>query len=140
MNAVFVNARSGLRANVVDIAGSALNVANARARGATLARQAVDPNAVGPYQPNAAQRQSGPLIGVQVNLVTFDPASFQVYAPQDIRADADGFIASPNVDLPTEAVRQRTAARTYEANAAVIRVADDMVGALLDTVDGDRNR
>ena len=140
MDAIFNNARSGLLANVIDIVGSAQNVANARTRGATEARQAVDPNAAGPYPPNAAQRQSGPLTGVQTNLVAFNPASFQVYAPQDTRADADGLIASPNVDLPTEAVRQRTAAQAYEANAAVIRVADDMAGALLGTVDDDRTR
>lgn len=47
---------------------------------------------------------------------------------------ADGAEAGPGVDLAQEMVGLTTSRRGYEANLAVVRAADDMLGTLLDAL------
>lgn len=55
--------------------------------------------------------------GVQAVDVVEDPSELpRVYQPGHPDADAEGFVAMPNVQLPIEMVNLLTAARAYEAN------------------------
>lgn len=56
----------------------------------------------------------------------------RVYAPGSPQADAQGFVAYPNVDVTTEMVDLMTASRSYQANASVIQTAKSTVETTLD--------
>ncbi len=62
-----------------------------------------------------------------------DPAFITVFDPNDPNADADGRVGLPNVDLATKIVDLTVAEHAYKANLAVIRAADEITEALLDT-------
>ncbi|MCS6866423.1 MAG: flagellar basal body rod protein FlgC [Gemmataceae bacterium] len=55
--------------------------------------------------------------GVQAVALIEDPSELpRIYLPGHPDADANGFVAMPNVQLPIEMVNLVTAARAYEAN------------------------
>jgi flagellar basal-body rod protein FlgC len=54
------------------------------------------------------------------------------YEPSHPDADADGFVALPNVDAPQEMVDMLGAARAYQANLAAISLIRDMVAKALE--------
>jgi len=56
--------------------------------------------------------------GVNVDATTPFPLE---YRPGDPRADADGFVKTPNVQIPIEMMRMMAASRAYQANAAVLK-------------------
>ncbi len=49
-----------------------------------------------------------------------------VYDPSHPDANADGYVAYPNVNIVTEMVNMMTAVRAYEANVTAINAAKDM--------------
>lgn len=55
-----------------------------------------------------------------------------VYDPGHPDANADGFVAYPNVDLNTELVDLMVARRAFEANASVFQAAKSMLRRALD--------
>lgn len=55
-----------------------------------------------------------------------------VYDPGHPDADADGFVAYPNVDLNTELVDMMIARRVHEANATVFQAAKAMLKRALE--------
>ena len=57
---------------------------------------------------------------------------YPVYDPADSRADADGLVGYPNVDLAANIVDLMIAQRSYEANLVTMRTASEMMKALLD--------
>src|SRR5262249_4955437 len=60
-------------------------------------------------------------IGVAVKEVVEDRTAFRRrYEPSHPDADADGFVAVPNVDVPEEMVDMMSAARAYQANLSAI--------------------
>lgn len=60
------------------------------------------------------------LGGVRVAGMVADQSELpRVYNPGHPDADADGFVAMPNVNLPVEMVNLITASRAYEANLRV---------------------
>lgn len=60
------------------------------------------------------------LGGVRVEGVVDDPSELpRVYNPNHPDADRDGFVTTPNVQLPIEMVNLITANRAYEANLKV---------------------
>ena len=62
------------------------------------------------------------LGGVQAVDVVDDPSEFhRVHNPGHPEADADGYVAMPNVHLPVEMVNLITASRAYEANVKVLQ-------------------
>src|SRR5262245_4040448 len=62
-------------------------------------------------------------VGVNVAQVVEDQAPFRRrYEPSHPDADADGFVASPNVDVPEEMVDMLGAARAYQANLTAINL------------------
>jgi flagellar basal-body rod protein FlgC len=59
--------------------------------------------------------------GVHVKRIVKDPSPLRmVYEPGHPDANADGYVAYPNVDLSVEMVNLVAAQRAYEANVAVI--------------------
>jgi flagellar basal-body rod protein FlgC len=77
---------------------------------------------------NAAAGNSGTQIGVQVTKVLDDPSPFKKkYDPTHPDAGPDGYVLFPNVDVVSEMVNVQEAARSYEANIAVILAVKNMI-------------
>ena len=71
--------------------------------------------------------------GVRVADIVQDPEPFQRrYEPSHPDADADGFVALPNVDPATEMVDLLSASRAYQANLTAIGLVRDMLQRALD--------
>jgi flagellar basal-body rod protein FlgC len=71
--------------------------------------------------------------GVQVQAIVQDnTAPREVLDPNHPDADADGYVAYPNVDLVTEMTDMLSASRAYEANVTMINVAKNMAQRALD--------
>jgi flagellar basal-body rod protein FlgC len=71
--------------------------------------------------------------GVRVAQVVEDTAEFRRrYEPSHPDADADGFVAVPNVDVPEEMVDMLGAARAYQANVTAIGLIRDTVQKALE--------
>lgn len=71
--------------------------------------------------------------GVQVVGVISDPSPPRmVYDPQHPDADADGYVAKPNIHVVKEMVDLITATRAYEANIAAVNSAKSMAQKALE--------
>lgn len=71
--------------------------------------------------------------GVQVAGVLEDQTPFRRrYEPSHPDADADGFVAVPNVDVPEEMVDMLGAARAYQANLTAIGLIRDTIQRALE--------
>jgi len=92
-----------------------------------------------PYQPRYVIFQtddevstSGGGSGVKVSSVETDDAEpLRHYLPGHPDADADGYVAYPNIDMTTEFVDALEATRAYEANIGVIEVTKDLAAQTL---------
>lgn len=72
-------------------------------------------------------------VGVRVAGVVEDAEPFRRhYEPSHPDADADGFVAMPNVDVPEEMVNMLGAARAYQANLTAIGLIRDTVQRALE--------
>jgi flagellar basal-body rod protein FlgC len=81
---------------------------------------------------DAALGRTG-AIGVRVAAVVEDQEPFRVrYEPAHPDADAQGFVAVPNVDVPEEMVNILGAARAYQANLTAINLIRDTVQRALE--------
>ena len=56
----------------------------------------------------------------------------QVFDPTHPDADANGYVAYPNVDMVTEMTDMLSASRSYEANITIVNVAKSMAQKALD--------
>lgn len=64
---------------------------------------------------------------VQVAGIVEDPTPFKmIYNPGHPDADAEGYVAMPNVDIVSEMVDMISASRAYEANITVLNTAKNM--------------
>ena len=117
INGIFSTALSGFSAAGAIIDTAASNIAN------------FDSNAYKARRVNLASAPNNG--GVQVGSITADPAPGAL--------DDQGQELS-NVDLPTEIVNLKLGGMLYNANAAVVRVADQMTGTLLDMFDSDHRQ
>ena len=71
--------------------------------------------------------------GVKVAAVLEDQTTFRrPYEPSHPDADADGFVAVPNVDVPEEMVDMLGAARAYQANLTAIGLIRDTIQRALE--------
>lgn len=74
-------------------------------------------------------------LGVSVEGVVDDPTPFPlVYEPGHPDANADGYVAMPNVNVVEEMVDMITALRAYEANVTAIDANKNMVRRSLDII------
>jgi flagellar basal-body rod protein FlgC len=71
--------------------------------------------------------------GVRVAAVLQDQSDFRRrYDPGHADADANGFVATPNVDVPEEMVDMLGAARAYQANLTAIGLIRDTIQKALE--------
>ena len=72
-------------------------------------------------------------VGVKVREIVEDQAPFkQRFEPSHPDADPDGYVATPNVDVPEEMVDMLGASRAYQANLTAIGLIRDTMQRALD--------
>jgi flagellar basal-body rod protein FlgC len=124
------------------IAVSGLNVASLRLQVAAsnIANSLSDGPPPGAPNPENAPPAYTPLRVNQTDVVgggtsatvsSISPATVSTFDPTAPFANADGFVASPNVDLANEMIQVLIARTSYAANAQVIRADAQMSSALL---------
>ncbi len=116
---------SGLRAQSKQMELISSNVANARTTDAGQGE---------PYRRLEAVIESdGDLGGVKLGEILPDMGDFlRVYDPSNPRADGDGYVAMPNINLPLEMMNLSIATRVYQANVAVLKRYQRMVETTLE--------
>ena len=122
------SALSGLAAASKRLQVSANNIANMHST-----RTVVDGNeVVSPYIAQQVQQISQAGGGVTTRVQDVNPRSTPIFNPEDPDADANGFVAYPNVSLENEIVNQKIASYDYKANLKTIKVQQEMEQSLLD--------
>lgn len=121
---VFSVAGSGMSAQAQRLNAVASNLANA---------DSVTSSDGQPYRAkqvvfSAVPTGSDTATGVQVSQVIDDPNPPQlVYKPQHPLADANGYVAMPNVNPVDEMVNMISASRSYQTNVDAINAAKTML-------------
>ncbi len=122
---------SSLTAQSHSLAVSATNVANIRSL-------AVRPDGTSSgfpeFEPQRVVQYSGAGGEVRSKALPISPPSILVYDPNNPAADGEGLVALPNVSLEEEFVVQLQAKTAYKANLAALKIQDEVLGSLLDTV------
>lgn len=121
MNPILSKALSGLQAATTRVSVSANNVANA-----LTSRPASAPEGV--FRAQRAVAQSAPGGGVAISVQDRAPATVSGPDP----SVPGGVSVFPNVDFVEEAVEQNLAVASYRANAALIRVQQEIDDAVID--------
>ena len=121
---IFDIAGSGMSAQSLRLNTTASNLANAdsatSANGKPYKAKQVVFSAVPSANPAAS--------GVKVNKVIEDNAPPKVvFDPKHPLADEKGYVTMPNVNVTEEMVNMIRAQRAFEANAQVMRTADEML-------------
>lgn len=136
LGAAIAASASGLNAERARIEVAVSNLANAEstrsADGGPYRRRDVvlSSDAVSPF---AGSLQTAVATGVKVEAVVEDRAEFRRrYQPSHPDADAEGFVALPNVEPAEEMVDMLSAARAYQANLTAINLVRDMVQRALE--------
>jgi flagellar basal-body rod protein FlgC len=117
---------SGLRAQGKNMELISANVANA---------QTTDDGRGKPYRRVEAllETDNDELGGVSIGDVKLDMTDFpRILKPGHPNADEQGYVAMPNVSVPTEMINLNTAVRSYQANAAVLKRYQDMMETTLE--------
>ena len=111
---------SGMQAQGKRMEVISSNVANARTSDAGNGE---------PYRRlEAAFKSDGDLGGVKLDKILPDMGDFLMeFDPANPQADENGYVAMPNVKLPTEMINLTIASRMYRANVAVLRRYQQMV-------------
>ncbi len=122
---------SGLAAQRARMETVASNLANAETtrtpEGGPYRRRDVVFQAV-PAAGSFRSALDGAVMKVKVSGVAIDPSPPKLrYQPGHPDADAQGFVAYPNVEVPVEMVNLVGAARSYEANVTVIEATKAML-------------
>jgi flagellar basal-body rod protein FlgC len=133
MNSILSIAASGMAAAVRRLEVSASNVANALSDGplpsADPIAQAQYPAAYTPKRVDQIEAIGG---GTAAVVSDVSPSTIATSDPSAPFADANGMVASPNVDLANEAVQQIIARYTFAMNVAVEKTYEQMMKSLLD--------
>ena len=116
---------SGLKAQGKQMEVISSNVANARTS---------DSGKGEPYRRlEATFKSDGDLGGVELDKILPDMSDFlRVYDPGNPRADGDGYVAMPNINLPAEMINLNIATRVYQVNVAVLKRYQRMVESTLE--------
>jgi flagellar basal-body rod protein FlgC len=137
LSAAMAAAGSALSAERVRLEASISNLANAestrgpdgqpyRRRDVVLATDNVNSF-------DAALGRASDALGVKVAAVVEDKSPFRVrYEPSHPDADAEGYVALPNVDPAEEMVDMLSAARAYQANLTAVGMIRDLVQRALE--------
>lgn len=120
---------SGLKAQNKNIEVISSNVANSRTADAGNGK---------PYRRieailHAENLNDDGIGGVKIDEIIPDQSDFtKMLDPGNPKADAQGYINMPNVDIPVEMVNLNIASRAYQANAAVLKRYQTMVDVSLE--------
>lgn len=117
---------SGLRAQSKQIEVISSNVANARTTNVGNGQ---------PYRRLEAvfETEDGGIGGVSLDEILMDMSDFpMIFDPGNPKADEQGYIAMPNVNLPIEMMNLTIATRAYQANAAILKRYQQMVETTLE--------
>ena len=116
---------SGIKAQGKQLELISSNVANART---------IDNGKGVPYRRlEAALKFDDEMGGVEVDKIETDMRDFlQIYDPSNPKADKNGYVAMPNVDLPREMINLNIATRVYQVNVAVLKRYQRMVDTTLE--------
>jgi flagellar basal-body rod protein FlgC len=117
---------SGIKAQAKSIKVISTNVANAQTadNGDGQPYRRLEPV----FRPN--DDDLGP---VTFDEVAADMSKFpKVLKPGHPMADADGYVSMPNVSMPMEMMNLNTAARSYQANVAILKRYQQVVEASLE--------
>lgn len=134
INAIQI-ALSGLNAASKTIEASASNIANAGADGA------LDPaKGPAPYQALTTAQTTltdgnGGSAGVQTQIIPSQKPFVPAFSPDSPFANADGLVATPNVNLAEDIVNLQVASNSYKANLKVIQAQSDIQKDLLSIFD-----
>lgn len=86
-----------------------------------------------PISPFDGELGRAEAIGVRVDDIVEDQHEFRRrYEPAHPDADAEGFVAMPNVDVPEEMVDMLGATRAYQANLTAINLIRDTIQRALE--------
>ena len=112
------------------------NMANAEstrsANGQPYRRREVVLESQSPFEAGLSQNVNQ-AAGVRVSAVLEDQSEFKRrYEPSHPDADAEGYVAVPNVEVPEEMVDMLGAARAYQANLTAIGLIRDTIQRALD--------
>ncbi|MCA9234599.1 MAG: flagellar basal body rod protein FlgC [Planctomycetales bacterium] len=84
------------------------------------------------FQTDESVGTAGGGVGVQIGSVEYSTAPPNMkFEPGHPDADADGYVAYPNIDMTTEFVDALEATRAYEANIGVMEITKDMTARTL---------
>ena len=133
LHAITISA-SGLTAEKKRVEVAVSNMANARttrtAAGGPYRRQSVVFESVAPprsFQEELKVAEEQPM-GVKVSGIVYDTRPPQrVHDPGHPDADADGYVAMPNVNPVEEMVNLVSAARSFEANLTAIGLSRQLI-------------
>jgi len=117
---------SGLRAQSKQMEVISSNVANVRTTDAGRGE---------PYRRLEAIFKSDDdgISGVSLDGIATDTSDFyRIFDPGNPDADEQGYVAMPNVNLPTEMMNLTIATRAYQANAAILKRYQQMVETTLE--------
>ena len=116
---------SGLKAQGKQMELISSNVANA---------STIDDGKGVPYRRlEAALKYDDEIGGVEVDKIETDMSDFlRIYDPGNPKADKDGYVAMPNVNLPQEMINLNIATRVYQVNVAVLKRYQRMVDNTLE--------
>ena len=90
-------------------------------------------NALSAAMDAQSEGPGAPLSSVRVTEVRQDGSDpIKVYDPSHPHADADGYVAYPNISIFREMTDMIEASRSYEANLAAAQATQDMLNAALD--------
>ena len=132
MNPVWSIATSGMAAATRRLEVSARNVANVLSAGPLPSADANVRASYSAYVPLRVDQVETAGGGTAANVSPVSPSQVPAYDPEAPYADANGMVASPNVDLADEMVQQMVARYTFAMNAGVLRTNADMMKSLLD--------
>jgi len=95
--------------------------------------QAAPPKAEEKIAGAPATKTENPTMSVQVVDVITDPSPLVMkYEPGHPDANADGYVAYPNINTFEEMVNMLSATRSYEANATIMKNAKEMSNKIID--------
>ena len=128
---IFDTAASGMSAQSLRLNLVASNMANVDAVSSSLeqtyrARQPVFKAMLNQLNPD------DPAVGVRMQGVVESKAPLQMeYAPNHPKANGDGYIFRPNVNMVEEMANMISASRSYQSNVEVINAAKQLMSATL---------
>ena len=140
LSAAIAASASGLNAERARIEVAVSNLANAEstrsASGEPYRRRDVilaSDQVAEPAATFGATLSNASATGVRVAGIVEDQAEFKRrYEPSHPDADAEGFVALPNVEPAEEMVDMLSAARAYQANLTAINLVRDMIARALE--------